>query len=426
MVLSVFPRDARQTLLSPMQVLTPGAHRTRHMRKPNFAIAGVMRPFGLYPIVVHPVLPGETLKSANTRWRVISMPVKHPLCGCWLESWLFYVKLTDIDRELGQMFVSDTFSTTGYTAAANQGRYFTKAGQINWVEQCMTRIADSFFRNENEVGRTIDGVPMAKLNVMSWYQNMMFRPAEVAVDTTSPVDMDAQLKGWQMLQQMQMTELTYEKYLEQYGVQSMKLGIGEPEILRYTRSWTQPASHVNPATGTPSSAWAWSDEMKAEKEKRFDEPGFILQVACVRPKMFQAGLLYSMVGNLWGFTDWFPAYNLSDPTAGVRTMPTTDPVFNSDLNGTEAAVDLLYDHRDLLAHGEQFVNSINGSNPYPLPYARGLSLLAAADAEDVRGEYCLSTDIDSLFVGTTEQTRYCYYEGITQMIIAGHVTDTTR
>ena len=104
----------------PIQVVAPGQGRTRHVRRPNFPIAGTMFPFGLYPILVHPVLPGETLKSANCRWRVIGMPVKHPLAGCWLESWLMYVKLTDIDRELGQMFVSDSYSSSGFTRSSSE------------------------------------------------------------------------------------------------------------------------------------------------------------------------------------------------------------------------------------------------------------------------------------------------------------------
>lgn len=411
-------------MVGQVQVLQSGAGRSRHIRRPNFPIAGTMRPFGHYPIMVHPVLPGETLKSAVTRWRVIGQPVTNPFAGAWLESWLWYVKLTDLDRDLGQMFVSDSFSTAGWTAGGDNARTFTKSGQIDWIANALNRCHDTFFLNQGETRRTIDGVPQVKLNQKSWYQNLMFRPAEVAVDVTDPLDTTGQLTAWQMLNQMNMTELTYERYLEQYGVQSMRLGVGNPEILRYTRSWVQPVSHVNPSTGAPSSAWVWSDELKAEKDKRFDEPGFILQTACIRPKMYSTEIVASMVGNLWGFTDWFPAYNLADPAAGVRVITTADTVFDPLLNASEATDDLLYDHRDLLNHGEQFVNDFT-TMPYAWPRTTGMSLLAAANAEDVRGEYCASTDVDNLFVGSTSATRLCAYEGMTSLQIAGHVTDTT-
>lgn len=411
-------------MVGNVQVVQPGAGRTRHTRRPNFPIAGTMRPFGHYPIMVHPVLPGETLKSAVTRWRVISQPVTNPFAGAWLESWLWYVKLTDLDRDLGQMFVSDSYSTSGWTASGDNARTFTKSGQIDWIANALNRAHDCFFLNQGETRRTIDGVPMVKLNQKSWFQNLMFRPTEVSVDTTDPFDTSTQLNAWQMLNQMNMTELTYERYLEQYGVQSMNLSVGQPEILRYSRSWTQPVSHVNPATGAPSSAWVWSDEMKAEKDKRFDEPGFIIQTACIRPKMYFTEIVASLVGNLWGFTDWFPAYNLADPAAGVRVIQTTDTVFDPALNAAEAADDLLYDHRDLLNHGEQFVNDFT-TMPYAWPRTTAMSLLQAANAEDLRGEYCSSTDVDNLFVGTTSATRTCAYEGMVSLQIAGHVQDTT-
>ncbi len=411
-----------------IQVIRPGETRKRFHRRPNFPIAGTMKPFGLYPIMAHLVLPGETLKSAITKWTVISMPLKNPIGGCWLESWLFYVKLTDIDRDLGEMFISDSFSTSGYTAGSTASKMFTKTGQIKWIEMCVNRIRDAYFINEGENPVTMAFpdllIPMMKLNQRSWYQNIIFEPAEVAVDTTGAQDMTEQLRAWQMVQQMQMTEITYESYLEQYGVSSMKLGVGEPEILRYARSWTKPVNHVDPSTGTPSSAWVWNDEMKTEKDKRFQEPGFIVQMAGLRPKMFNSKQVYSMLGELWGFSDWYPAYNLTDPTAGIKRISSETDVM-SDMNAAEGEVQMLYDSRDLLSHGEQFINDAT-DNPYPIPMAGGMSWLAADDPVDIRGEYPRISDIEGLFVDdTNESGQRAYYEGLTSLTIAGHVTDTT-
>lgn len=411
-----------------IQVIQPGQTRERFHRKPNFPIAGTIKPFALVPTMIHPVLPGETLKSFTTRWSVVSMPLKNPLAGAWLESWLFYVKLTDIDRELGQMFITDNYSTSGYVAGADTPEHFTASGQISWVWECMMRIHEAYFRNENESARFMDSnFPQTKLNARSWYQNMMFEPAETALDTSGPRDAQEQLTAWQMMQQMQMTELTYEKYLEQYGVQSMRLGQGDPEILRYSRSWTKPVNHIDPSSGSPTSAWVWNDEMKAEKDKRFQEPGFIIALANIRPKMFQKNVHFSMVGNLWGFSDWYPAYNLTDPTAGIKNIGANDGVFADDINAAEGDTALIYDHRDLLSHGEQFIND-RVDNPYPWPFASAMNLEQAADLEDQRGEYASEADVDALFVDTAaaESDRRAYYEGISSAVIAGHTQDTTR
>lgn len=405
-----------------IQVIQPGANRRRARRSPNFPVAGVMKPYGLYPVFAHPVLPGETMNSATLKWRVLSMPVKHPLAGAWLESWFVYVKFTDLDRALGEMFINDNFGSTGYTASADSARYFVKSGQIDWLRLITERIHDAYFIGDGETPRTVDGVRQAKMSVASWYQNQIFEPADTATAVTDPSDTYENLTGWQMLQQMQMTELTYEKYLQQYGVQSIKAAEGDPEILRYARSWTQPVNSVEPSTGAPSSAWIWSDEIKLDKAKRFTEPGFVVCLAAVRPKFYQRNLQASLIGNLWGFTDWFPVYTLDDPTAGVRKISSDDPVFDPAVLAGGPADGLLYDHRDLLSHGEQFVNEWSG--PYPLPATSSLLAGSGADPQDLRGEYALPADIDALFVGATN--KFAYYEGIGRLDIAGHITDTTR
>ncbi len=410
-----------------VQVIQPGQTRKRFHRRPNFPIAGSLKPFGLYPLMCHPVLPGETLKSASSKWTVISQPLKNPFCGAWLESWLFYVKLTDLDRDLGQMFISDTYSTSGWTSPDNAERYFVKSGAIDWVRKCTERCHDAYFISEGETpvtfGGTDAGIRQIKLNNRSWYQNLMFEPAEVALDVTGERDHDAQISAWQMVAQMQMTELSYESYLEQYGVSSMRLGIGEPEILRFTRSWTKPTNVIDPADGSPSSAWVWNDELKLEKDKRFEEPGFIIQLAAVRPKMYQAGQVKSVVQTLWGFSDWFPAYTLRDPAEGIKRIGTDDDVFLTTLNAAEGEVQLLYDHRDLLSHGEQFINDT--ALHYPLPTAAGWSTVAAASPANVRGEYADSQGIQDIFVSTADAQERCLYEGITSLTIAGHIEDTT-
>jgi hypothetical protein len=321
------------------------------------------------------------------------------------------------------MFISDTFATTGYTAAANNPRYFVKAGQIDWVRLCTERVAKAYFTHKDEALTLIDTVPQVKLSNNSWYQNMMFKPAGVDATKLPGDNPDTQLTGFQVMQMMQMTELTYENYLKQYGVQSIQENIGEPEILRYTRSWTVPVNTVEPTTGAPSSAWVWSDELTIDKPKRFDEPGFILLLAAARPKMYQGGLAYSFVGNLWGFSDWFPAYNLDDPAAGVRLLSSSDAVFGGGVV-TGGPHELLYDHRDLLNHGEQFVNAT--SHPFAIPTSNGLKIASGNSQSLLQGEYAPLADINALFASATASDQFLYYEGMGMLTIDGHLKDTTR
>lgn len=410
-------------MVGNIQVMQPGQRPTRHQRTPNFPVAGVMKPFGLYPIMAHPVLPGETLNNFTLKWRNLSKPVKHPLCGAWLETWLVYVKLTDINAELGDMFIDDSFSTSGYVSTGHE-RYFVKSGQIDWMKLASQKFHDSYFLDDSEPAKSVDGVRKLKTSFLSWYQNIMFKPADDALGTTDVGAAVQEMNAFMMMQQMNMTEITYERYLEQYGVKSIRTEQGDPEILRYHRSWTTPVNTVEPTTGAPSSAWVWSDKVTMDKDKRFKEPGFLICFASVRPKMYQKHTEFSYVGELWGLSDFFPAYLLSDPTAGIKTLSTAAAIFHADHRTDGGDKDMLIDTRDLLSHGEAFVNEW-GQTPYDLPLSTGMTAEDADVPVDLRGEYAENADIDALFVSATSTDKYCYYEGMASMTIAGHITDST-
>jgi len=416
------------SLINQMAVVQGGA-RKRHTRTPNFPLAGVIQPYSLQPVWAHPVLPGETCQSISMKYRVVSMPLANPLSGAWLESWFVYVKLTDIDKDLGEMFIKDTVSSSSYQAAASDPRYFVKSGDVDWIQLATKRIHERYFLDEGETARKLSTMPQVKLNNAAWYQNMVFEAADQAVPTTDASDLYEHLTGWAMLQQMQMTELTYEQYLETYGVRPVETREGDPEILRFSRSWTLPNNTVDPSSGAPSSAWFWSEEVALKgKPKRFVEPGFIICLQCVRPKMFQKHIEKSFVGNMWGFSDWFPSYNLQDPTAGVKELAKTDTIFAAAATdgGSET---LLYDHRDVLSHGESFVNVdfADADLKYPLPASTGLSVKTGATAQDIRGEYCKEADILALFKGAqTSSEHQINYEGIAMLNLSGHITDSTR
>lgn len=409
--------------MSNIQVIQPGQTRTRKRRSPHFPIAGIMKPFGLYPWYVHPVLPGETLEMASTKVRVLSKPIKHPFAGAWLETWMVYVKFTDLDRELGNMFIADDFSTTGYTSAGS-ARYFTASGQIDWVKMITERFHDAYFLDEGETAQTIDGVRMVKMNNNSWMQNCIFEPTDEAVDTGDIGDLGQQLTGYQMMQLMSMSELTYEDYLKQFGVQSIRTAIGEPEILGYSRSWKQPANVIDPTDGSPSSAWSWSDDIRIDKNKRFDEPGFVVFLSAIRPKMYFGNLTRSMVGELWGFSDWFPAYNIADPTSRGKVIASNHGIV---AGGDATPVNIMYDQADLLSHGEQFINCAAGDHPYALPTADAPDWSSGSNSPQLlRGEYATAADVANLFVSATASEQFAFYEGMATLKIAGHIQDFTR
>lgn len=417
-----------------MQIVTPGQTRTRVRRSPSFPLAGTFKPFGLYPVMATPVLPGETMESFQMKRRVISMPIRHPLFGCWLETWLVYVKLTDIAPELATMFLSQDMATTGFTAGSSSDRFFVRAGQIDYLRLAVNKIWDHYFADESEKGvapPTIDGVPLVKRRAYDWTHNLMFTPDDLVVEDL-PSNPEGQLTGLDLATMMGMSELTYSKYLQQFGVSSQSAAVVQsaPEILRYTQGWVTPVNQIDPSSGAPSSAWAWSDDVTSDKAKRFDEPGFLICLQSARPKMLTDALRYSYLGNMWGFADFFPSYNLADPAAGIKQVMSDDPAF-LDAFGPDggSALGMLYDHRDILSRGEQFVNDWAG--PYRLPtISTQRAPTDTTPVQTIRGLYPSEADVNAIWTEATAETpndarRRFYYEGIASVTIRGHVKDTT-
>ena len=93
------------------------------------------------------------------------------------------------------------------------------------------------------------------------------------------------------------------------------------------------------------------------------------------------------------------------------------------VSGQSATV--FVDYRDVLAHGEQFVNAVAADHPFAVPMASVPDMSAGKQPEDLRGEYATAANVDALFVGAAATDRVAYYEGITQLRVRGHVVDYT-
>ena len=413
--------------MTAIRALRRGEGRTRHVRRPTFPIAGIMKPYGLYPLMCHPVAPGDTLTHLEGQFRVLSKGIKHPLVGAWLEMWAVYVRLTDLQRPTAPdqpppilaQFIKEGVSTAGVTFAAASPRYFGIGAQVKWLQLVTERVAKAFFVHSEEPLRTIDGVPQIKMLGANWYQNAVFTPANVAPVATDVEALDEQISQTQLGRLGDMIELTYDRWVEEWGVEPKERTEGVPEILRYFREWTLPTNTVEATTGVPTSCWTWSGKLSMEKAKRFDEPGFVVLVGAVRPKMYASKQISSMLGQLWGRGWWEPPMKVLDPVDQLDIVSAANVMSGMDSSSVRV------DRADVWTHGEQFVNCGTAEHPYTLPVATGPSWVAASTPEDLRGEYCSLADVDALFSGAPANQKFCFYEGIVRLSVKGVVTDET-
>lgn len=406
----------------------------RVLRRPQHTFQLKHRPYVIQPFLLAPVLPGETLKNLLMQARAVSDPIKNPITGWWLEYYFFYVKHRDLASrdDFTDMMLQPGWSASSAgvtTTAADAQTYFAGNG-INWTALCLDVVVDHYFRDQgtDHTDYVIDGLPVASLNVQSWMDSLMLASAVEAGDVqiepgsgeTDPImasTVERALRQYELLRANNLVTATYEEFLQTYGVRVAEAeDPHRPELLRYLRDWTYPTNTVNPSTGAPTSAVSWAVSERADKDRFFAEPGFILGVTVCRPKVYRRNQIGSAAWFMNSAYTWLPAVMRDDPYTSLSKV---DGSVVSPL--TIASADYYVDVRDLLIYGDQFVNfgmaDDSADQSVPLPTSALESRFLSTD-----------TDIDNLFVdddtGDTG-SHNIRQDGIVNLTIAGRERDTT-
>lgn len=387
------------------------AQQKRHLRKPQHSFQLRHRPWQIQPFMIAPVLPGETMKNLLMQARAVTDPVKNPLIGWWLEYYYFYVKISDLDdRDLLQtMFIQPGTNVSSLTSAAAVNQYHA-AGGINWTKLCLDRITDEYFRNEGEAITiaTIDSLPLASIGKQSALDSLIdatdFTSADVAVDGTGTLyasEVETAMQEWALLKQYGgLQDISYEDFLRQYGIRgtAVREVSHKPELIRFIREWTYPSNTIDPTDGSPSSALSWSVAERADKDRFFTEPGFVVGVTVARPKVYfskQAGSVIDFAQTAYNWlpavltNDWRTSYAKFDGTTTNSPNPADGPLVAS-------ADDYWIDLRDIYMYGDQFLN-------FALTETDA-GLVALPTTGNLK-RYASSTDADALFASASPANK---------------------
>ena len=413
-----------------IQTLARPALPRRTMRSPKHPFRLQHKPWQLQPFLCAPVLPGETMENLLLQSRVVTDPILDSIAGWWCEYWFFYVKLQDLDarEDLIEMIIDpDNLDVSALKLAAVETWSYTAEGGIPWAKLCLKRVVEEYFRNEGETWNTaaIDNVPLVAVmdDRSNWAQSLVMSDALTALDVGITVGVDdvvtmsefeTAFRDYQTLKMHGLTKMTWEDYLEANGVRKgLAAEAHKPELLRHVREWQYPSNTIDPTNGTPRSAVSWVVAERADKARFFPEPGFILGVTCARPKIYWRNQVGSAAGFMADAAKWMPPANADDPWASLQKHIVASgsgpvPVI-ADAEG------YVWDMKDLLLYGEQFLNfdpaAMTGRSLVDLPLSTGAR------------EYVDEGDIDSLFVSSTVDG--IRQDGVVHLHIKGRQRDTT-
>lgn len=337
----------------------------RVARRPMHTFNLKHRPMVLQPMCIAPVIPGETMKNLLLQSRVVTAPIKNSLIGWWLEYYFFYVKHSQLDgADDFKAMMLDLEHSVGNAATVSVPLYQHEASGIGWLEQSLKLITEEYFRDEGEAwdNVTIDGLPVVAVNRNSWMDSLRDATTmptggdigdvnAVAEDATI-AELDKAFQTYQFLLAQNLTNMTYEEFLKSHGVRgALTRDPRTPELIRYVRDWTYPSNTIDPEDGSATAACSWSVSERADKDRFFAEPGFIVGITCARPKVYLAKQKSSLVQWLDNALAWLPAIMRDDPYTSLREFAnTTGPLDGNVTNG------YWVDLRDLYLYGDQFAN----------------------------------------------------------------------
>lgn len=404
----------------PQLVVADMPRARRVPRNPKHPFAIYHKPYALCPIAIMPVLPGETLKNLNWQARVVTDPVKAKLTGWSLEYYWFYVKHRDLTERdtLTAMMTTPGTDVTGIDDVITSTAWYHggTAGNLNWVKMCTVAVTEEYFREEGETWNSalMESYPAVRIPQNGWWDSYLTATAETGDDVSITVgvddivtasEIDEAMQQYELLRYQGLTTQTYEEYLMTYGVRPEQTQVNKPELLRYTKSWQYPTNIVEPTTGVPSSAVSWSIQERADKDRYFKEPGFVVGYTVARPKVYlsnQRGHIAALMNDVY---KWLPA-TLNNPRASQKLIDNANAVTNG------ITEDFWIDFRDLLYYGDQFVN-----------FAMTETTMGLVALPTAAGGFKYPTEamVDGLFSSTTAE--YVRQDGMATAMIMGSVHD---
>lgn len=383
----------------------PGMLADRRTRSPQHTFAVETMAWEIQPILIAPVLPGETLDNFTLQARSVTPPLKSRVVGWWAEYYFFYVGFRQMPdaANLVAMFIDP--SATLSASAVQAYRYYDGNG-YNFVSQCLQVIVQEWFRREGETWSSYtirSNRPAADLNKDIWLDSLigsslLFSGGTVASQTNID-DLERARIVMEYRRQLKLMgadggAVDYEEILATYGASIRKAKERDrPELLRYIRDWTYPTNTVEPTTGTPTTACSWAITDRADKKRRFNEPGFIVGVQVHRPKVYYGNQTTHAASMLDRAQSWLPpVMDESGMERSLREMATgAGPI--KDAHFTDSYwVDL----RDLFNKGDQYIDAVAAninaldSPTTTLDYRYGTQALA--NALQVTADQLIITD----------------------------------
>lgn len=281
-----------------------GATGSRSTRYPRHTWGIVARPFALQPMCIAPVSAGDSIKNIRFEARILTDPILDQITGWWAEMYWFYVRISNLDEAdaARALVVTPDASLAGLDTTAKGWTYHGSAGLPDWLAMAMKPIVRTYFRTENGewndflIAPTVGdppAIPGAGLIGRSWLDTLSREADLPPITGGGSDDYSDRWEHYQNLRKQKLITMDFPEFLQSQGIivpEQLQQPLPEkrkPELLRFTRQFSYPSNTVNPDGSGTVSAVSWVVAERMDRAIFCDEPGFIVGVTCVRPKLYR-------------------------------------------------------------------------------------------------------------------------------------------
>lgn len=154
----------------------------------------------------------------------------------------------------------------------------------NWFKKVRDTITKFWFREpdeRSEVHELRSGRPLVKMSQESWWDSITLDASMPSDSEGTGFEDEERLRNiWEYLRGQSFLKMSYEDFLQSYGVRSKTVNSKRPELLRIIKDWQLPTNTVDPLSGNVSTAVSWSISESADKDRFLKNLDSLLFFCC--------------------------------------------------------------------------------------------------------------------------------------------------
>jgi len=326
---------------------------SRKIRSPRFPVNNQGKFARLVPFLKAPVVPGETMQKGRVQLRCQSLPIKYPLTGAYVEAALFFVPFRLVVPELEAFWLGNAANPLSVTAKLPV--WFNAKSAL--FKQCYQEVVNFYYRTDEDAEYSAGSEHAMLLNPDLTGEAQSLQDFEALDETIDAVtggltvrEIDKARADLRYAQRQERMTGRYTDFLGQFGVNARDDTMIAPERLGSYRKFVHPSKSVDQSTGYTVQSYFHDVSMRISKRKRFNEYGFIIGVASIRPKVMLNDL--TQVEELWTESGHWP--HPKQPEELRRFNASTEL---GDVSGTTSFLSDSY-----LRHGAKLSGAVNANS----------------------------------------------------------------